>query len=455
MKHSDTNRSRIAGSRIMSIFLILIFILSITSACVIPDQKDFLIIWISVSVAFCAYILMLKSESISLKTLLITGISIRVILLFAFPNLSDDIYRFYWDGLMWHNGENAYDILPADYVQISEDLSLNELYEKLNSGAYFTIYPPITQLIFYFSAFAGNVFTASLIMKAAILAGEIFGLFYLIKLCSFSGKELKNAMWYFLNPLVIIEGAGNLHFEVLMIAFFAAGLYYFFTKRYAVSGWWMAASVSVKLFPMIFFPYFFLKLKSKEKWIFFSVLLTALLFLFSPLWVNSDLSHYADSMELYFRKFEFNASIYFIFRSIGYIFSGYNLIGYIGPATALVVFIFVWIQAFKSKNKPIFDFWKFGLLVWFTYLLFSTTVHPWYLILLVFMSVFIRSYFVIIWSYTVFLSYAHYSCPDGMPVALLIVEYGLVLTAFMLQYTRFGNSISVILQKSILRVRNE
>lgn len=42
------------------------------------------------------------------------------------------------------------------------------------------------------------------------------------------------------------------------------------------------------------------------------------------------------------------------------------------------------------------------------YFLMSTTVHPWYLVMLVALSVLSLHVYPIIWSYLVFLSYSHY-----------------------------------------------
>ena len=48
----------------------------------------------------------------------------------------------------------------------------------------------------------------------------------------------------------------------------------------------------------------------------------------------------------------------------------------------------------------------FGIVV---YLLLSTTVHPWYLAIPLFLSVFTRFRFMLIWSLLVILSYSAYS----------------------------------------------
>ncbi|MEQ9229236.1 MAG: hypothetical protein RIF46_01035, partial [Cyclobacteriaceae bacterium] len=74
-------------------------------------------------------------------------------MLFATPSLSDDFYRFIWDGRLLAHGIHPFAELPGFYL----DPSLNipgidqSLFDNLNSKEYFTIYPPFAQLIFLIS----------------------------------------------------------------------------------------------------------------------------------------------------------------------------------------------------------------------------------------------------------------------------------------------------------------
>ena len=64
----------------------------------------------------CFYIL-IKNKNISFSTLVIIAILFRLIFLFATPNLSQDFYRFIWDGRMILNGFNPYLFLPETFIQ--------------------------------------------------------------------------------------------------------------------------------------------------------------------------------------------------------------------------------------------------------------------------------------------------------------------------------------------------
>ena len=53
------------------------------------------------------------------------------------------------------------------------------------------------------------------------------------------------------------------------------------------------------------------------------------------------MNNYLDSIGLWFQKFEFNASLYYIARELGTLFRGYNEIAIIGKITPVIVLIFL------------------------------------------------------------------------------------------------------------------
>ena len=60
---------------------------------------------------FALYILLLKMD-LSTSLLIKIGLLFRVMLLFSVPNLSQDFYRFFWDGQLSLNGINPYQFTP-------------------------------------------------------------------------------------------------------------------------------------------------------------------------------------------------------------------------------------------------------------------------------------------------------------------------------------------------------
>lgn len=116
---------------------------------------------------------------------------------------------------------------------------------------------------------------------------------------------------------------------------------------------------------------------------------------------------------------------------------GYNNVEKIGPVLAIITFFNIILIAILKRDKTwqkLSESWLFAISI---YLLFATTVHPWYLTPLVALSVFTRWRYAIIWSGVVLLSYAHYW--DGNfkeNYALIGVEYGIVFATFLYELSK-------------------
>ena len=145
-----------------------------------------------------------------------------------------------------------------------------------------------------------------------------------------------------------------------------------------------------------------------------------------------------DSLDLYFRKFEFNASFYYVVRFIGYQTKGYNIIQTAGPALAQLTIVFILFYSLlidpKKTSLPQSMMW---ILFW--YILFSTTVHPWYIVPMVFFSMFTNYRYPIYWSFLIFFTYLGYSQQGYLEVQWVVfIEYTVVLLIAAIEIRRSG-----------------
>src|SRR5690606_9444468 len=134
----------------------------------------------------------------------------------------------------------------------------------------------------------------------------------------------------------------------------------------------------------------------------------------------------SSSLNLYFRRFEFNASLYYLLREIGTLILGYNPIALIGPFLALVALLRILFFSWSGRiNLSLPERWLFVLTA---YLLCATTVHPWYVIPLVVLSVLTRFRFPMIWSALLPLTYLAYGqVPFYENLWVVVLEYGVVV----------------------------
>jgi len=405
------------------------------------DRTEFGIL---VSLWFGLFILsfsLLKSSKLSFKTLAGIAIIFRLIFLFSIPNLSQDFYRFIWDGKMILNGFNPYLSLPEKFIQLGNFPIQNAtiLYEGMGelNGSHYTNYPPLNQLCFLIATFLGgkSIFATTVFLRLIIILADIGILYFGSKLLRLLQLPVRNIFWYVLNPFIIIEMTGNLHFEPVMLFFLIVALYQLYQKKWMLASFLLACSISIKLIPLLFLPLFLQwftnEYGTKKGWFKFinfgvkTVIISVLFFL--PFYSQSLIDNYSNSVGLWFRNFEFNASFYYIFREIGYLFRGYNEIAVIGKITPILTILFLGYITFFRKNTPLpklIAAMLFGLCF---YYFTATTVHPWYVATPLILCVFTKYRFPIVWTLVIILSYQAYAnTPWKENLIWVTIEYLIV-----------------------------
>ncbi len=374
-----------------------------------------------------------NADHIEFKTLLSLAIVARFLLLFSTPNLSDDYFRFLWDGYLWNNGINAFSVLPNDVLLLSIPNLNSALYNFLNSPNYYTIYPAVCQFIFFISTFffPESVTGALLVMKSFLFLCEIGSIWLIIQLLNHFQLPKKQVFLYALNPLIILEFIGNLHFEASMIFFTLACLYFLVIKKNAIiAALFMALAIHVKLIPLLFIPLLFNYLGFKN-WFKFG-LFTGIITLLISWLLFGTLQHFINfltSVNLYFGSFEFHASIYYLFREVGFWITGYNQIEIIGKILSISTLIIILVLSFQQKIKDPFVLLLLGLCLYF---FLSTTVHPWYIGTLVAFCCFTSFKFPVIWSGLAIFSYLTYRNTQYEEILWLTALSYLILIGFIL-----------------------
>ena len=408
----------------------------------IVAQSDFYPLIIFYTVFFAAYlgVYFFVKEKKTIYYFIGLGVCLRFMLIFAFPNLSDDIYRFIWDGCLAINGINPFNHLPSYFIENNILVpGINEvLFKQLNSPDYFTIYPPLCQGIFAFSCwlFPESWAGSAMVMKVFLFVFECGSIWLIIKILRHFKLREKRILLYALNPLVIIEIMGNLHFEGAMAFFLLLSVYLLLQKKIMLSAISIALSIASKLLPLIFLPLLIKRLGWKKSLQYFSICGITLLLFFSPMLNVAFIENFTNSLDLYFRKFEFNASIYYLMRWFGRLITGYNQISIIGPSLALVVFISIMFWVFKEKKSDFISMFTMMLFAICLYLFLATTVHPWYTILPLTLCIFTRFRFPILWSLLIFSTYINYSYPSYFENLWIVgMEYVLVFSYLAYEFS--------------------
>lgn len=206
--------------------------------------------------AFAAYAVAARSLSLesggerrsrdTVVTIWLFGIAFRLALLPLEPTLSDDFYRYLWDGLVQKAGVNPYLHAPA----AAEVESLRPTWHGLiNNPQVSTIYPPVAQVVFLLGAWAGSSLLA---LKTIWLACDLVTAWLVTRIAERTGRRPHLALLLYLwAPLLVVEVAWSAHLETLgIVAMMAAVL----TPRGALAGVALALAALTKFAPAAALP---------------------------------------------------------------------------------------------------------------------------------------------------------------------------------------------------------
>ncbi len=392
---------------------------------------------INYSLLFIAFLFMYRFSGLGriVNKAYLMGFLFRCSLLFLIPNLSDDIYRFIWDGHLTANGLNPYSHAPEFFLSDPEygKLGLTHSLFDLFSKNTYSSYPPLNQAIFSIAVLISphSLFGSILVIRIFVLLFEAGNIWLISKLLRLSGRPAGLGLLYVMNPLVILELSGNLHFEGIMIFFILGALWMIYQSKFLLSGILLGLSILTKLIPLIFLPFLWFRYgKNKGLQITVTAILVSLIG-FLPFMQLNSLGGFLNSLSLYFNKLEFNAGIYFLIRQFGYWITGYNIIFIAGPLLGLITFLLIiWFSSSpKIKNLDTAEVWMWLLMI---YLAMTTTLHPWYIITLLALSLFTPYRFPVIWTYFIFLTYQGYTVSGYVPNYWVIgleylVVYGIMI----------------------------
>jgi HJR/Mrr/RecB family endonuclease len=179
----------------------------------------------------------------------------RLSIIFSPPYLSDDIYRYVWDGRVQSAGINPYRYIPAE--QSLAHLRDEKIYPNINRRDYaHTMYPPVAEGVFLLITRVSESVTW---MKAVMVGLEAIAVWALVQLLVSFGFARQRVLIYAWHPLAVWEFAGSGHVDVLAIAFIALALLVRRKRGETPTGFLLACATCVKLFPALLFPAFYIR----------------------------------------------------------------------------------------------------------------------------------------------------------------------------------------------------
>ncbi|NKB70696.1 MAG: hypothetical protein GKR89_26800 [Candidatus Latescibacteria bacterium] len=415
-----------------------------------PLNTQIPLFWGAFFAAFALYLglawSMASRPAGSLGLILTLALLFRCTLLWSPPTLSDDIFRYLWDGRVQQAGINPYRYAPSDlHLEPLRD----QYYAAINHKELPTIYPPLSQLFFRLAA---SVHPSPTAVKIGLTLVEMGLVLILPAILSQRRQDRRRVLIYAWNPLPIIEIAGSGHSDSLGVFLLFLALYCLGGHRPARATAALAAAFLSKFLPIMLVPLFWRQLgpaagrSFMHRW--FSLRRRLALMWFPCLaglgflyFVQTDVQLFAG-LQTYLMKWRFNDAffsvLYNLLRNPDLAVDDGALAQTKYICSALLLLVIVW-TLWRCD-----DFYQAAFAVLGTYLLLSPVLYPWYLLwILPFLSFFPRPSWML-FSGLVFLAYA---------VLIAYSRNGLWLEPAWVKWAQYLPFFSLAVLENIRRVQ--
>ncbi len=383
--------------------ILFLFIYMIFPKTETPDIVKFLVLSQLIFLLYLLFVYLTKRINFSfLKNrklffyFIIIGILIRTVVSFATGEvsyLSDDVYRYVWEGKLVANDYNPF-ILSPD-AMYGTPLADTTIYPKINHPWHVTIYPPVSQYLFM----ASYLISGDSISGFKLLS-FLFELLSLLLMYIFV-KRYKLPDWtfflYLFSPLIIIEFLFSNHLDIFGLPFLLGALILLKDskrKLFPLSVL-LALGVLVKFYLLFFIPFMFFSFNRKEKLKFILIFGLTIVIFYLPFIMSSGFNVFG-SLGVYLDLWQYNGSLYLLlgkFFSIDtarYICFGLFVSAYIPLLT---------MKRFKN------NFMLQSLLIFIVYIIVTPVIFNWYLLWVIPFMVYYRNSAIISLTGTCMLSY--------------------------------------------------
>lgn len=203
--------------------------------------------------------------------IIFTGLFARIILIPSAPILEDDFYRYLWDGAVTADEYNPYMLSPLQVQQQDPDVpekilkladQSGDVINKINHPKIKTLYPALAQIVFALSYY---LFPWSVTgWKFIMLLGDLFLLFFIIKILRELKLPISFVAIYWLNPIILHEYFNTGHYDLFALLFTAISFYYFLKSDHITASITLALAVGFKLWPVLLFPFYLRRLSNQK-----------------------------------------------------------------------------------------------------------------------------------------------------------------------------------------------
>ena len=224
------------------------------------NSVDFVWLMLVASAAYVAALRMFPRGPESRRLLavcLVLSAVWRVALLAGAPLVSDDVYRYVWDGRVQRLGLNPYETVPDDRTIQHLHTDLTQRIDP-TSAALPTIYPPAAELFF---RLVTSIHESVLSMVLAVLLCDGLTMWVVWRWLAATGRSSWWVLAYAWHPLVALEGAGGGHVDVVGTLLVVTAAYALMGRHTLIASTVLAVSIAVKFLPIVLVPLFWRRVR--------------------------------------------------------------------------------------------------------------------------------------------------------------------------------------------------
>ncbi len=188
--------------------------------------------------------------------------AMQVMLIFTPPTLSDDMYRYVWDGRVQAQGISPYRYPPA--ARELEALRDAPVWRFINRKNAVTVYPPGAELAY---ALAWRIRPDSVRWFQMVMAlGGLLTGGLLVGLLRAMGRSAARVLIYLWSPLLAFETAHAAHVDGLMLPLLVGAWWARVRERDGLVGVLLGLATAIKVYPAILLPALWRPRHAQGRW---------------------------------------------------------------------------------------------------------------------------------------------------------------------------------------------
>ncbi len=296
----------------------------------------------------------------SLWAILVWAVLFRLLGVAAEPIYEDDYYRFLWDGRVFSETGNPYQVPPVDFFDDPEvQYEFAGILSKVNYPEVPTIYGPVLEYVFLLSYRLGP--GSLTVLKLLFLSADLILLGLMAGLIS-----RRNFIFYAWCPLLVFETSFNTHPDIVGICLLMAAYACFRKRRVIMTMIWCGAAAAVKIIALPAVAFLILQKGWLRSACIFGLTVAAL---YAPFLLQGSSADW-DGLRVFSAYWEFNSALYAILSWM------------LNPDVARIGGMLLFVAAFYwlLRRYKINELSELPLdIVFGLFFLVSPVINPWYL----------------------------------------------------------------------------